>query len=120
LISIYLFAFAFWPLDRHDVASYFRRLAPAGSPAVQISYLVAAMPALIGAAVGTWAFAHLSGAGAGRQRTPETEFVTAGPFRFLRHPLYLATLLNLIGFGLLLNRLGFAVVVLGSAVLSAA
>jgi protein-S-isoprenylcysteine O-methyltransferase Ste14 len=114
LISIYLFAFAFWPLDRHDVASYFRMVLPAGSPAVQLSYFIAAVPALAGAAVGTWAFAYLSGCSLGGQKPGGTEMVTAGPYRFVRHPLYLATLLDLIAFAFLLNRLGFVIVVLGS------
>jgi protein-S-isoprenylcysteine O-methyltransferase Ste14 len=110
LISIYLFAFAFWPLDRHDVAGYLRPFLPAGRAAVQLSFLIAAVPAIFAAALGTWALAYLAGDAAER-RSPG--LVTAGPYRFVRHPVYLATLSYLLSFGFLLNRLGFAIVVLG-------
>jgi protein-S-isoprenylcysteine O-methyltransferase Ste14 len=46
-----------------------------------------------------------------------TEGVVAdGPYRYLRNPLYFGNLLLAVGMGLLMSRLGFAIVVLGHAI----
>jgi hypothetical protein len=45
-VAIYLLAFALWPLDRRDVAGVIARLLPVDSARTQISYLIAALPAV--------------------------------------------------------------------------
>jgi protein-S-isoprenylcysteine O-methyltransferase Ste14 len=117
-IAIYLLAFAFWALDRRDVAGFIGRLLPATMPATQISYLIAALPALLAAWISTWTCAYLpSGANEGlRLRPGDDDLVTDGPYRFVRHPLYLGMILCFLGFAILLNRLGFAIAMLGITV----
>jgi protein-S-isoprenylcysteine O-methyltransferase Ste14 len=112
-IAIYLLAFAFWALDRRDVAGYIARLLPADLPATQISYLIAAQPALLAAWISTWACAYLPGGANEGLRPGDNDLVTDGPYRLVRHPLYLGTILCFLGFAILLNRLGFAIAMLG-------
>jgi protein-S-isoprenylcysteine O-methyltransferase Ste14 len=112
LIAIYLLGFAFWPFYPHDIASLFRRWWLTGNSATQLSYLIAAVPAILAAVLGTWALAYLSGATASGTK-PGAQLVTVGPYRYVRHPVYLATLFNLVSFAFLLNRLGFLIAVLG-------
>jgi protein-S-isoprenylcysteine O-methyltransferase Ste14 len=113
-LAIYLLAFAFWPLDRRDVASVIGKLLPADSARTQLSYLLAALPAIFAAGLGTWAFAYLSAQASEGLRPGTSPLVTGGPYRFVRHPMYLGTILCLLGFAFLLNRLGFFMMVSGS------
>jgi protein-S-isoprenylcysteine O-methyltransferase Ste14 len=112
-IAIYLLAFAFWALDRRDVAGYIARLLPANMPTTRISYLIAALPALLAAWISTWTCAYLPGGANEGLRPGDGGLVTDGPYRFVRHPLYLGTILCFLGFAILLNRLGLAIAMLG-------
>ncbi len=113
-VVIYLLAFAFWPLDRRDLASMIARLLPVDSSRTQLSYLIVALPAVIAACLGTWAYSVLPTEAMERLRAGTGQLVAAGPYRFIRHPLYLATILCLLSFAALLNRLGFWMVVIGT------
>jgi protein-S-isoprenylcysteine O-methyltransferase Ste14 len=110
LIAIYLLAFVLWPLDRHDVAGFLARALPPNVLSKQLGYLISALPAVLAACLGSWAYAYLGG------DTPESlhpstgTLVTGGPYRLLRHPLNLATILLLLSFGCPLNWIGFLLV----------
>ena len=112
LIAIYLLAFAFWPLDRRDVAGFIAQLLPVGMSPTQMGYLVVAVPAVLAACIGTWVYAYLPAVEGLHPRLDQ--LVTAGPYRFVRHPLYLGTILSLLSFACLLNRLGLLIVAAGT------
>lgn len=114
LITIYLLAFAVWPLDRRDVAGVISGLLPVDSARTQLSYLIAALPAIFAAGLGTWAFTYLPARAVEGLRPGISPLVTSGPYRFVRHPMYLGTILCLLSFAVLLNRLGFWMVAAGS------
>ncbi len=114
LIAIYLLAFAFWPFDRRDVAGFIAQLLPADASRTQLAYLVVAVPAVLAACIGTWAHAYLPGDAMEGLHPRLDQLVAAGPYRFVRHPLYLATILSLLSFACLLNRLGFLIVAAGT------
>ena len=69
-----------------------------------------------GAGVLIWSFAHFAveGRGTPAPPAPTEQLVVAGPYRYVRNPMYLAVLAVIIGQALLLGRLvllGYAAVV---------
>jgi protein-S-isoprenylcysteine O-methyltransferase Ste14 len=114
---LHLFAFTLWPLDDRDVAGFLGKLSPADTSQTQLAYLLASLPAVFAAVIDTWTYAYLPRSAAQSLRPPAGQFVIACPYRFARHPLYFATLLSLLSFALLLNRLGFVIVAVGTAAL---
>lgn len=64
----------------------------AGTLAVSLPWVLA------GLALRAWAFVHLGGQGRTRELRPPATRAVGGPYRLLRHPVYLANLL--VAFGL--------------------
>jgi len=89
-------------------------LLPADTSQTQLAYLIASLPAVCAAVISTWTYAYLPRGAAESFPSCAGQFVIAGPYRFARHPLYFATLLSLLSFALLLNRLGFVIVAVGT------
>jgi protein-S-isoprenylcysteine O-methyltransferase Ste14 len=85
-------------------------------PAVHAFSWVAALLVGIAAMVRTWASAYLQSERVHDSNLRTEGVVADGPYRHLRNPLYLGNLLLAVGMGLLMSRLGFAVVVLGHAI----
>jgi protein-S-isoprenylcysteine O-methyltransferase Ste14 len=68
-------------------------------------------------AIRVWGAAYLRAAVVWNQDALDHRLIVAGPFRFLRDPLYLGSLLLAVGFGLLAPPLGFAFIVVSNFVL---
>ncbi len=94
-LAIYLIAFVLWPLDRRDAAGFVTALFPPTGLGHGLGYAIAAGVVSIGAAWMTWSFAR------GSHEVPVA-----------------ATVICWIGFGLLLNWIGLAVVAAGMTVLA--
>ena len=68
-------------------------------------------------AIRVWGAAYLRAAVVWNQDALDHRLIVAGPFRFLRDPLYLGSLLLAVGFGLLAPPLGFAFIVVAHLIL---
>jgi protein-S-isoprenylcysteine O-methyltransferase Ste14 len=79
-------------------------------------FVLAALLIGIAALVRTWASAYLRSERVHDSNLRTEGVVAEGPYRHLRNPLYLGNFLLAVGMGLLMSRLGFAVVVLGHAI----
>jgi protein-S-isoprenylcysteine O-methyltransferase Ste14 len=81
--------------------------------------LLAVMAAcgVLAAAIRTWASAYLSASVVHDSRLHSELLVADGPYRHLRNPLYLGTLLIAIGFAFMASRLGAVVIVVGISLL---
>jgi len=68
-------------------------------------------------AIRVWGASYLRAAVVWNQNALNHRLIVAGPFRYLRDPLYLGSLLLAVGFGLLAPPLGFALIVVANAIL---
>lgn len=103
---LYLIALACFRFNRRDigftVAPFFASHIPVLITA-RAFYFLAALLAFLAAFLASW--------------TAVSSPMHSGPYRFVRRPQYLATILLFLGFGLLLNPLGFALLLVGMAAL---
>jgi protein-S-isoprenylcysteine O-methyltransferase Ste14 len=110
-------AFAAYAIDPLNAGKALVRAfgAGEGSPAFRAVFFLA--PLLIGLAalIRTWASAYLQSEKVHDPNLRTEGVVADGPYRYLRNPLYFGNLLLAVGMGLLMSRLGFAIVVLGHA-----
>jgi protein-S-isoprenylcysteine O-methyltransferase Ste14 len=83
---------------------------------VRAVFLVAAAVALLGAAIGTWAFSYVTSAVEQEYGLHPDKLVTDGPYRYVRNPLYFGNWLVAVGMGLTASRTGFFVMVVGAFV----
>ena len=72
----------------------------------------AALLVAIGALVRTWGTAYLKSSVVFDAKLHSDALVADGPYRHVRHPLYFASIVAAIGFGLLASRAGFAFIVI--------
>jgi protein-S-isoprenylcysteine O-methyltransferase Ste14 len=68
-------------------------------------------------AIRVWGASYLRAAVVWNPDALDHRLIVAGPFRYLRDPLYLGSLLLAVGFGLLASPLGFAFIVGANAIL---
>jgi protein-S-isoprenylcysteine O-methyltransferase Ste14 len=67
--------------------------------------------------VRTWGAAYLSASVVHDAKSHSTELVADGPYRYVRHPLYFASIVGTFGTAMLASPLGFVIMVVGLTVL---
>ena len=118
LSSIFGIAFACYWLD-HTVSAVALARLLAGPQTDRIHllvHLVFGAGALVTAAcavVRSWAAAYLASEVVHDTRLHAERLVADGPYRHLRNPLYLGTILLALGLGPMASRLGFVVLIVG-------
>jgi len=123
LINVIHFGLAFfaYAIDRANVVQWTVQ-STIGSESPHAHLLVrslfAAATLLVGlaAALRTWAASHLQSDVVHDPNLRANVLVAGGPYRYVRHPLYLGTFLLAIGLGMLASRLGFAILVGGMVI----
>jgi protein-S-isoprenylcysteine O-methyltransferase Ste14 len=116
ILLVYVLAYAFYNVYNLNVLYAvvpWNRGVPQRNMFVRFLYAAAALLAAGGALLLTWSAAY---------RTPNananrTSFSMAGPFRYVRNPLYLAYFLLLLALGTFQSVLGFPVMLLGETIL---
>ena len=112
LILLYLATYAFYNVDRLNAVAALAHLnrvhrIPLDRQVFSFGALVAGM----GVALWTWAKAYSPiESGAGSHEAPGV-LITDGPYRYVRNPIYLGSLLLIIGFGFFQSRLGFLLLI---------
>lgn len=108
---------AYW-IDHRGLAGALAQAFGAGDSrsAIRGIFFFAALLIGIAALVRTWASAYLQSEKVHDANLRTEGVVADGPYRHLRNPLYFGNLLLAVGMGLLMSRLGFAIVVLGHAI----
>src|SRR5438067_1624832 len=84
-----------------------------GRTRVRIVFAAGALVIAAGAILRTWGASYLRSDVVHDPSLRTEGLVADGPYRFVRNPLYLGTLLMTIGFGLLASRIGWIVLVAG-------
>jgi protein-S-isoprenylcysteine O-methyltransferase Ste14 len=80
---------------------------------IRLIFAFAALLTFSAAAIRTWASAYLHSHIVHDTELHAENLVADGPYRFVRNPLYLGTILLAFGMGLMANREGFFVIVIG-------
>lgn len=102
---------------RHRYIPAFRELGARLGPDGALWLLAfAAGCAAVCYALRVWGSSYLRAGTVWNPDAKSDRFVIAGPFRFVRNPLYLGTIFLAIGIGLLAPVLGFAFIVIGNIV----
>ncbi|MGB0034730.1 MAG: isoprenylcysteine carboxylmethyltransferase family protein [Candidatus Acidiferrales bacterium] len=119
VIGAYFFvAFSLYNLDRLNVVQFLidrtvGRGAPNGDAIARAAFAFAALLVFAAALIRTWAAAYLR-SNVVQDPNLHTEAVVAdGPYRHLRNPLYLGTILIACGIAFLASRIGAVVLVVG-------
>jgi protein-S-isoprenylcysteine O-methyltransferase Ste14 len=110
IAALFFTGFACSFLDHQNAAS---ALAGGNATGVHLVLGAGALLAVLAAAVRTWASAYLHTEVVKDHALHADRLVADGPYRHLRNPLYLGTLLLAVCFGLMASRLGFVVIVGG-------
>ncbi|MDE3169373.1 MAG: isoprenylcysteine carboxylmethyltransferase family protein [Acidobacteriota bacterium] len=92
---------------------------PALRPALAAKLIlgVAALLVAIGAMVRTWGAAYLKSSVVLDSKLHTDALVADGPYRYVRHPLYSASIVATFGIALLTSRVGFAFIVIAMTLL---
>ena len=112
--GIFPLGFACYWLDRVNLAVAVARLVT-GNRADRLSFAVravfglGALAAMLAAGIRFWATAYLESSVVHDRKLHSDRLVADGPYRHLRNPLYLGTILLAIGLGTMASRLGFLV-----------
>lgn len=125
----FVIAFLFWlgfglySLDPMSSGEALGRSIALHSPlpryvAVRLVFVVAALLTVAAAGIRTWASAYLHSHIVHDTALHSENLVADGPYRYLRNPLYLGTILLAIGMGLMANREGFFIIVIGMIVIT--
>jgi protein-S-isoprenylcysteine O-methyltransferase Ste14 len=118
-------AFFCYAFDHTNVSWYLVRLISAGRIGPDFSrgqlllrllYIFAGLVVGAAAALRTWASAYLKAEVVLDSGLHSETLVADGPYRYLRNPLYLGTILCAVGMGLLASRTGFLLLVSAIAV----
>ena len=83
-----------------------------GELILRLVFVFGALTVAAAAALRTWASAYLKSEVVHDSSLHSESLVADGPYRYLRNPLYLGTILCAIGMGLLASRVGFLLLVL--------
>jgi protein-S-isoprenylcysteine O-methyltransferase Ste14 len=110
IAALFFVGFSCSFLDHQNAASALVRGSETG---VHLVLGAGALLAALAAAVRTWASAYLHTEVVKDHALHADRLVADGPYRHLRNPLYLGTLLLAVCFGLMASRLGFLVIVGG-------
>ena len=110
ICAVFAAGFTCYSIDHRNVAAV---LARGSSSGVHLVLGVGALLVVAAAALRTWASAYMRTAVVKDQALHADRLVADGPYRYLRNPLYLGTLLLAVCFGLMASRLGFVVIVGG-------
>jgi protein-S-isoprenylcysteine O-methyltransferase Ste14 len=108
-------AFQMYAFDHANVVSYFFPWnSPRGAVLARSVLVCAAMLVGAAAAIRTWATAYLGSEVVFDLSLHTNRLVADGPYRYVRNPLYLGTLLLSFGLGFLANRIGFLILIAGA------
>ncbi|HEY2901342.1 MAG TPA: isoprenylcysteine carboxylmethyltransferase family protein [Polyangia bacterium] len=119
IAAIFGLAFACSWIDRQNAGQLLADwLAAAGLPwsgtqSRHVAFAIGAALVTAGAALRTWATAYLNVDTMMDARLHTNRLVIAGPYRFVRNPLYLGNFLVAAGIGLWASRTGFVVLMVG-------
>jgi protein-S-isoprenylcysteine O-methyltransferase Ste14 len=80
-------------------------------------YVFATLLVVLAALIRTWGAAYLSSSVVHDSKLHAGVLVADGPYRYVRHPLYLGGILCGLGIGLMASRLGFVIIVGGLSLL---
>jgi protein-S-isoprenylcysteine O-methyltransferase Ste14 len=117
IAALFFAAFGCYVFDRLTAAQRLARLFRQDSLfGVQLVFGIGALLALLAAWIRTWASAYLHSSVVKDGDIHTDRLVADGPYRHLRNPLYLGTLLLGISFGLIASTTGFFVLVAGLTV----
>jgi len=112
--ALFCAAFGCYFFDHLTAAQRFARLIRQDTRfGVQLVFGLGALLALLAAWIRTWASAYLHSSVVKDSDMHTNRLVADGPYRHLRNPLYLGTLLLGISFGLIASTTGFFVLVVG-------
>lgn len=114
----YFLAFSAYRYDRIDVVRFvIGKFAANGSARAlfwaHALFAVAAFLLFLAAALRTWAAAYLQSNVVHDELLHSERLVADGPYRHLRNPLYLGSILLSTGFGFMASRTGFFILVFG-------
>jgi protein-S-isoprenylcysteine O-methyltransferase Ste14 len=111
LVQFWL-AFQVYVFDHRNIVWSFSHWEnPRRAVLARLVFLFGALLVGAGAAIRTWATAYLGPEVVFDLQVHSERLVADGPYRYVRNPLYLGSLLLCIGLGLLANRLGFLILV---------
>ena len=117
LAVIFFGSFQLYWWDHVPVATALARLLAGPERSLHamqsLIYAVGALLVVAAAALRTWAAAYLNSSVVHDERVRDHRLVAEGPYRYVRNPLYLGTILVGVGIGLAASRIGFAVIVAG-------
>jgi len=112
--GLFFAAFGCYTIDHRNAAQLFARLVGQDTRfGVQLVFGIGALLAFLAAWIRTWASAYLHSSVVKDVRLHSDRLVADGPYRHLRNPLYLGTVLLGTSFGLMASPTGFVVLVVG-------
>jgi protein-S-isoprenylcysteine O-methyltransferase Ste14 len=125
LVAIFVVALLCYSFDRTNVSVQvaewliggpLARNSPVDRHLVQASFAVGAALLVLAALIRTWATAYLSSAVVHDSKLHTEGLVAGGPYRYVRNPLYLGSLLMAVGFSTVASRTGFFVLIVASTI----
>lgn len=112
--ALFFAAFGCYTFDHRNAAQMFARLIHQDTRlGVQLVFGGGALIAFLAAWIRTWASAYLHTSVVKDAELHVDRLVADGPYRHLRNPLYLGTVLLGVSFGLMASPTGFVVMVVG-------
>jgi protein-S-isoprenylcysteine O-methyltransferase Ste14 len=113
-----LYTLGFWAyaIDHINTVQYFVQEvagthSPRGPLLAHLFLAFATLLVALGALIRTWGAAYLRSDVVHDSQLHSGMLVADGPYRYVRHPLYLGGILSTIGVGFMASRLGFVIIV---------